>query len=138
MKRSFGYYPYLIHVVAPFLMGCLLYAIGRPPSFLRIGKQLKIDNNTILVPLPEWVIYNLPDGLWLYSFLMWLMLTWYGQKNFESYIWFLILITIALGSELLQKYTLIQGTFDTRDMIAYCIAIFLCSFNYYHLNILPK
>lgn len=138
MKRSFRYYPYLIHVTMPFLTGCLLYAIGRPLSLIKIGAQLKIDNKIVLVLIPKWVVYNLPDGLWLYSFLMWLILIWHRQKNRESFIWYGLLTALAFGSELLQKYSLIQGTFDTSDMAAYFIAILFCLQNYYHLNILTK
>ena len=138
MKRSFRYYSYLIHVALPFSIGCLLYAIGRTLSLIKIGEQLKIDNKVVLVPLPKWAVFNLPDGLWLYSFFMWLILTWHRQKNRESFIWYGVLTALAFGSELLQKYSLIQGTFDTSDMVAYFIAILFCLRNYYHLNILTK
>lgn len=137
MKRSFRYYPYLIHVAMPFSTGCLIYVIGRPLSLTMIGGQLKIDNKTVLVSLPKWVVYNLPDGLWLYSFLMWLIFTWHRQKSRESFIWYGVITALAFGSELFQKYSLIQGTFDTLDMLAYFIALFLCAYKYYHQNTIP-
>jgi hypothetical protein len=125
---------YIAHIVLPFLMGCMLYVIGRPLSLLRIGVSLKIDNTNILIPLPKWVVYNLPDGLWLYSFLMLLIFIWQGQNNREAFLWYSLLIVIALGSELLQKYSLTLGTFDLLDILAYLIAITLCAFNYFQNN----
>lgn len=129
---------YAVHVVLPFILGCCLCGIGRPLSTLIIGDLLQLKTIKAIVRLPEWVTYNLPDGLWLYSFLMWLIMTWQGQKSFEAYVWFLIFIVLAFGSEVLQKLSLLSGTYDTRDVLAYFIALFLCAFNYYHQNTIPK
>ncbi|MBA4850508.1 hypothetical protein [Emticicia sp. BO119] len=99
---------------------------------------LSFDNRSILMVIPEWIAYNAPDGLWLYSFLMWLILIWQGQRSLEAYLWFLAIILLAIGSEILQKFSRIAGTFDGYDLLAYCSAVILCTFQYYQLNTIPQ
>jgi hypothetical protein len=122
---------YFMYVIMPFSLGCFLYAVGRPLSILIIGDTLKLHNNDVIIKLPQWLIYSAPDGLWLYSFLMWLILTWRNEASTQAFFWYLLLIAFAISSELLQKYSFISGTFDRNDMLAYLFAILLCVLNYF-------
>lgn len=110
----------LLHVLLPVLSGTMIYAFWR-------GIPL-IDSSREIFPLfslkyaPDWLIYNLPDGLWCYALLSTLFLIWKGRSVHYS-LWLLVAIAFTFLSEIIQAYHLIQGTFDWNDLIAYTVAI---------------
>lgn len=75
-------------------------------------------------PLPEWISYALPDGLWLLSYML-LMHTIWGEHIRQYKVWVYILPVIAITSELMQLVILSLGTFDIMDIICYSGAILL-------------
>jgi hypothetical protein len=125
---------YFFHGFIPLILGCLLYIIGRPIANLNIGSYMGLHNTAFRIKLPIWLSYNAPDGLWLYSFLMCLILIWQSDRKPESFVWFFSLITATFLSELLQKFSIIHGSFDIYDMLAYLIALLLCTLNYFQFN----
>jgi hypothetical protein len=68
-------------------------------------------------------IYVLPDFLWAFSFTLVLLAIW---LNCEKYKYFFIAVPCFLGvlSEIMQYLSLISGTFDIYDLIAYLTAYF--------------
>lgn len=129
---------YLIHVLIPFSSGIVLYLLGRSIATLQVNTVLKLNYAPPPLNLLEWLIFNVPDGLWLYSFLMWLILIWQHEKGIQPFIWYSFLILGAIGSELLQKLSVIQGTYDSKDIYAYFLTILLCTKNYYQLNMITQ
>ncbi len=116
----------LLHVVGPLLFGILIYAVFR--SVYVVDMQNKIFPILTTSFIPNFFIYNLPDGLWLYALLSAINVIW-GNSNLKNkYIWFYIAILIAFLSEILQYFKLFAGTFDWLDILAYLFAITLVFF----------
>lgn len=74
--------------------------------------------------IPAWMIYILPDGLWMFSYCLIIGCIW----DFRiSRCWFMLtlLLLVAILFEFLQYFHVIPGTFDNMDIIAYVLAFFL-------------
>jgi glycopeptide antibiotics resistance protein len=74
--------------------------------------------------MPSWVLYSLPDGLWVYSFSAMLYIIWKESiiRNKVIIMPFLILLT----SEMLQYLKIINGTFDISDIfISFIMSVLL-------------
>jgi multisubunit Na+/H+ antiporter MnhG subunit len=134
MMKNINLRNYLVHVLIPLLGGTVIYLLGRSLALLQMNTVLKLPYASPHLKLPEWLIYNVPDGLWLYSFLMWLIITWKGVTGIQPCIWFVLLVLGAIGSEFLQKRSAIHGTYDINDLNAYFVSILFCLKNYYQLN----
>ena len=80
-------------------------------------------------PWADFLRYNLPDGLWLLSGLLFLRALWYGEKAFLCYK--IVFLFFAFLLETLQIIDGIPGTFDVRDLIVYAIATFVEGVFYY-------
>jgi hypothetical protein len=65
-------------------------------------------------PWADFLRYNLPDGLWLLSGLLFLRALWYGEKAFLFYK--IVFIFFAFLLETLQIIDEIPGTFDFYDL----------------------
>jgi hypothetical protein len=73
-----------------------------------------------------WVKYNLPAALWLFSYLFIMDAIWYNHSDKTLYWLFLSIVPIlGFGSEILQYFSLIPGTFDILDLISYTFAVIL-------------
>ena len=70
--------------------------------------------------LPKFVYYQLPDFLWLFSFLNLITIIW--KFNTVSYLYLVALLLLAILLEVFQKWKVIAGTFDWLDILAYLIA----------------
>jgi hypothetical protein len=78
--------------------------------------------------IPNWIIYSLPDGLWVYSFSAMLYLIW--NENYKSIQKILFLPFIVLcGMEILQFLKIINGTFDIIDVFVSLIMYVLLIIN---------
>ncbi len=111
-----------ITVICPILLGLFIYLVFGSkdillfhyiplPDFLASFREGK--------SAPDWFIYNLPDGLWLYSLVQAMAKIWKGHKG--SIIAQTACIGLAVGHEVLQKFGYILGTFDLLDILAYCL-----------------
>lgn len=76
-------------------------------------------NNNIFV---SWLIYSLPDGLWLYSFIMLMVIIWKDENKRVKYAFALCGMFIAITDEIGQLFHIFKGTFDIGDIIAYLTA----------------
>ena len=65
--------------------------------------------------MPKWIIYSLPDGLWVYSFSAMLYLILGEDFKGINKILFAPFIVLC-GLEILQYLKIISGTFDFIDM----------------------
>ncbi|QBQ43149.1 hypothetical protein E2P86_17860 [Sphingobacterium psychroaquaticum] len=80
---------------------------------------------TITTPLyhyiPEYILFSLPDGLWVFSYLCLILHLWSGKISTQNIGWIIITPVVAIGSEIGQFFGLIIGTFDLWDLIFYII-----------------
>ena len=118
-------------VFLPLLLGVIIYLLYRSKNlfyynfihFLNINGYVLFAREVATLYrklFPTWVIYSLPDGLWLFStgavFLKYLL----------HFFWFLFIYLFVVGGEFIQKYygghgTPI-GTYDKTDIIAFTYA----------------
>lgn len=70
-----------------------------------------------------WVKYSLPDGLWLFSYMILVDAIWNSSKSISAYIFIYYLPFLALMSEILQYFGLVPGVFDWIDIASYLFAI---------------
>lgn len=86
--------------------------------------------------IPNWALYSLPDGLWLFSFTSTILLIWKNKINSHNIIWLTLIPLIAIVSELGQAIHVINGTFDYFDLLSYLsgslISFLLFSSRKYH------
>lgn len=115
----------IVHILTPLFLGVVIYSLWRgiplvhsislAPYFMKYPKP------------PDWILYNLPDGLWMYSFLSSLLLIWNLMISKRFFIWLFIAISTGFVLEILQGINVINGTFDWFDIIAYLVSFVLFS-----------
>lgn len=71
-----------------------------------------------------WVKYNLPDAMWLLSFLL-LMESIWGQEKRIKWLFCLLVIIFAICLEIAQLANILPGTGDVIDLFFYAIAIII-------------
>lgn len=75
--------------------------------------------------IPEWILFSLPDGLWIFSYVTLMLVIWRNSVSIKNVFWILIIPLLAIGSELGQLFGLIIGTFDFADLILYILGMTL-------------
>jgi len=118
-----------VHVVSPTIVGFIVYLLWRSPNLRWVGwmKAVGLDRSFHEIrawsdPLrgyvPEWLLFSLPDGLWVYALTAGMVLIWAGERGLVSRLWVACGLILGAGAELLQALDFIPGTFDWHDMIA--------------------
>jgi len=119
----------LILTIFPLFLGLLLYAyVGQHNLILYDWFNLDIGfpKNIILVEeFPSWVINYLPDCLWAFSFTSLLFCIWQNESLRIKITLLNIPFLTGCIFELGQKYHLINGTFDLKDILTYIVGIAL-------------
>lgn len=126
------------------LVGGLIYLGFRDENLLlfewcnNLGISSFISNYRELIQymhLPSWVIYSLPDGLWVTSYMILIKGIWKNNKELQYYVWLYSLSFIAIISEIIQLFTSHIGTFDILDLICYiCPTLFFIITDKYDYN----
>lgn len=119
----------IIHINKRFLLGIFLSLSIGILIYCLFRKQSILHFNTNFQNIPDWIIYNLPDGLWTYSFTSFNILIWKNEKSKAKRIWILLPLIISLLFEVSQ-YILGFGTFDNKDII-WCICGYILSMIFY-------
>lgn len=116
------------------IVACTIYIGCRESSFIIYG-WVGIDDKSWWVSAlrdvfdhvvtQEFVKYSLPDGLWLYSYLLLIEVIWHrNDGNAKKYfLWFVPLLAIL--SECLQHLSILPGTGDWNDVCAYVLSIIM-------------
>ena len=125
-KKSFT-----LHIFTSIFLGIIIYASYRGLHF--------IDPTERFFPLyegqfPNWIKYNLPDGLWLYAVLATITLIWKRDLSRTFHLWLASTILLTFLTEFFQATHFIKGTFDWKDLLAYSLAIILYYLNFRHLT----
>ena len=85
--------------------------------------------------LPNWFLYSLPDGLWLFSYQCIVLTIWKFSLNNNSLIWLFILPVLFILVEFLQLYDVLKGTFDWFDILFFIFGSLLpISINKKYIN----
>lgn len=91
---------------------------------LSLDSQIEILRDTTFTlreHLPNWFVFSLPDGLWIFSYVTLTLLIWGNSINKRNLFWVFLIPFIAISSELLQLFNIAPGTFDSIDLIFYII-----------------
>lgn len=128
-KKVREFFKQLLIVLVPLLLGSIIYIFYREPTFNLVnwfGLNEILKDLNVRTNLPNWVIYNLPDGLWVFAF-TYLVLFIFGFKFRKGFIFLTLFspIIISLISEIGQLYDFMQGTFDLLDVLFYLIGFLL-------------
>jgi hypothetical protein len=75
--------------------------------------------------LPDWLIYSLPDGLWIFSYMSLILLIWKNKINLHNIIWIVIAPVIVILFEFGQLLYITKGTFDYNDIAFYIVGTIL-------------
>jgi len=117
--------------------GMLIYFFFRDAGLL-VYRIIKIGATVnVYVTLPknaftDFIQYNLSDGLWLVSGILFLRFIWWKNSRICLY-YRTIFIGLALLFELLQMTSLVPGVFDVLDIVTMAIFALLEQFiNYVH------
>jgi hypothetical protein len=68
--------------------------------------------------LPDWVLFSLPDGLWVYALTTSMAFIWQGSKQPARFIWLVAGVCLGAGGEIGQFFGVVPGTFDIVDLVA--------------------
>jgi len=67
----------------------------------------------------SFILYNLPDGLWMLSLLLLFMMIWGSRASVLP--WLFLGLIMAISLEAFQYYGYIKGTYDLLDVITYIL-----------------
>ena len=114
------------------IVGSLIYLLFRSQSLkmfrwldtiacFEVTQSIRSVTLKIVEEIPDWILYSLPDGLWLSSYVCLVLLIWKNKINNESAVWIFGMPMIAIMSEVGQFFKIIPGTFDWMDVIMYLL-----------------
>lgn len=123
----------LLSSIISLLIGGCIYLLFRDPSLIFFGwiddlgflnevKALQLTTAPLKTLLPEWILFSLPDGLWLFSYVCLMLHLWKKSMPWPGLIWTLALPTLAVLFELIQSMVDSLGTFDWLDLFFYLTA----------------
>lgn len=111
-----------------FFVGGMIYLMFRSESLVmfRWCEDLHIkeyvDSLRMPCKLPQWIVYSLPDGLWLCSYVLFVSVIWNFDLR-QGWPYVFSLPAVAIGSELAQAFGWVRGTFDWVDMVCYVLGL---------------
>jgi len=118
----------MTYVLLPIFIGGLIYIVSRSKSLKMFNwfEKINLSNEVRIIrdyfsniELPNWIIYNLPDFLWVFSFTSLLFIIWNKKIEKENVFYILFPMGIGVLSEFGQLFSIINGTFDKVDIIFY-------------------
>lgn len=87
-----------------------------PKNYMTAIRELSLARN-LSTNTPDWVIYNLPDCLWMFSFTLAICVIWDFKLHRQSKFWLAVCFLSGIGFEILQHMSLVPGVFDWKDLI---------------------
>ena len=90
-----------------------------------ISSDLRKNSINFAQKIPEWFIFSLPDGIWIFSYVVLMISIWNFEVNKQSLFWLIIIPFIAIFSEIFQIFGLVSGTFDIIDLSFYLLGFIL-------------
>lgn len=126
----------------PLIFGSFIYIIFRSERLLMFRWFEFLHINSIIQKtrtigseyiFPDWFIYNLPDGLWISSYVLISIEIWNREITRQNIFWISIIPVVAMASEILQYFGIFRGTFDALDILFYILGAFT-PFIFHNLN----
>jgi hypothetical protein len=133
-NQSNKYHFIAIHVLLPIIIGGGIYTLWRKPTlqmfmwYRELGLETTIAHLRELAAdtrhsIPYWVLFSLPDGLWVYALTAFMTIIWQGSNSSINRTgWLTSGLFLGAGSEVGQLAGVIPGTFDLTDFLICCIA----------------
>lgn len=126
-------YFYTILALVVFCIGGLIYVIYRSLTLQMFVWFKHLGLYPLIITfryrnwpvLPDWVVYSLPDGLWMLSYLLIMKVIWYKKATKQALVLPLILPCFMNLTEILQAINYFPGTFDYLDLICYNIPVII-------------
>jgi hypothetical protein len=129
----------LVHIFLPVLVGGLIYTFWRKPTLLVFSWYDFIGLNGLVASLrggaqpyypslPEWFLFCLPDGLWVYAMTAFMAGLWVEAPKPYLLFWICLAPVLAIGGELGQFLGVVQGTYETTDIVFYLAGFILAVF----------
>ena len=118
------------------VLGGLIYVLFRTSSlkmfnwFEIIGlksltTELRKLSFQFACKIPEWILFSLPDGLWIFSYVSSMLFIWKNSVTTKNIFWISIIPILAIISETGQYFGLLSGTFDSIDLLFYLFGMTL-------------
>lgn len=108
------------------LTGTVIYYSFRKASvFGTVVPEAFKDNLFQSFSPVEWVVYSLPDALWMFSLSLFILTVWEFRLKAGALFWLVTAGITGILLESLQYTGLIPGTFDRLDLILTAIAAVL-------------
>jgi hypothetical protein len=128
--KSWNALPAVLHVIVPLILGALIYVLWRKDTLLVFDwlRACRLEQPTATLrqlakplgeTLPRWVLFSLPDGLWVYATVSCMLLIWRRSSGIAATIWVLMGPFLGIASELGQLFRVVPGQFDIKDMFLY-------------------
>jgi len=105
-----GIFIYSFLRIPPFILN-KLYALTKTQNWVQ-----SVRTNFTNTEFPEWILYGLPDLLWMFSFMLFILMIWNFRLNRHSLIWIIGAICIGLAYEFFQLTEITPGVFDFKDI----------------------
>ena len=122
---------YLFYSISSLFIGGMIYLLFRTNGMIMFNWFDSIGLGGLLNELrgqfsssnlPDFVIYSLPNSLWVFSGVLAISIIW-QTDNKEKSIWIIVFLSISFLSEFAQLLKLIPGTFDIMDIITTLIVL---------------
>jgi hypothetical protein len=129
-----------LHILLPIFVGASIYLLFRKNTLLvftwieYIGGSdiiLCIRDNVFFIRkyIPDFILYSLPDGIWVYSGTIAFVSIWKGNSNTPFCVfWISLLFSCSIVAEILQLFGIVNGTFCLVDIVFYilffCLALY--------------
>ncbi len=120
---------FLAHIISLFIGG-MIYLLFRTEKLLMfkwfnalgaegILKKIRFISLEYRTSLPNWFLYSMPDGLYVFSYVSLMLAVWNMKFTATSLFWMLNIPLIIIISEIGQWMQIVPGTYDTTDLIFY-------------------
>ena len=108
------------------ISGLTIYLLWRDTSShfyqwaVQLGVSELIDSARSLmstIDVSGWFVYSLPDGLWMFAFVLFMMAVWDFQMTGHGRFWIIISVIVGISFEIFQALVSGMGAFDWVDML---------------------
>ncbi len=130
-------------MIIPMLIGGFIYILFREKNLLMFSwfHSMGLDNiinhlrNNISFnnQIPDWLIYSLPNGIWIYSLTSLMLVIWFQNLNKLQYLWLSTGPILGISAEFGQLIDIIPGTFDNTDLV-FCLFASITPFFIFYQN----
>ena len=132
---------YITHVFLPVFLGGVIYSLFRDTNLVifrlidnNLLNNLTLSLQQIFMPIAgirlQWLWYSLPDALWCYAGISFVLICWKEGPLFFKVFWLFVATVLSLGFEVGQFLNMVPGTFCVYDLIFSISAIALALSNW--------